>query len=91
MVDKLRSGIQGAAEQISLVNASTKKLDSFSKNQRILSLNASIEAARAGDAGRGFAVVAKEVQKLADAMSVTSVQINDALKQLNVNIQELNS
>ena len=91
MVDKLRSGIQGAAEQISLVNASTKKLDSFSKNQRILSLNASIEAARAGDAGRGFAVVAKEVQKLAEGMSVTSVQINDALKQLTANIQELNS
>ena len=91
MVDKLRKGIQGAAEQIGVVNESTKKLDSFSKNQRILSLNASIEAARAGDAGRGFAVVAKEVQKLAEGMSVTSTQINTALKQLTANIEELNS
>lgn len=51
----------------------------FRATARELGINASIEAARAGDAGKGFAVVAEEVQKLAKGMGEASSAITKAL------------
>lgn len=61
----------------------------FGKEQRILSLNASIEAARAGDSGRGFAVVATKVSELANGFKQCSAEITTALSELATTIDDL--
>jgi twitching motility protein PilJ len=58
-------------------------INSISERTHVLALNASMQAAMAGEAGRGFAVVTEEVQRLADASRNATMQI----AQLAQNIQ----
>lgn len=65
-----------ASQQIVTKAASLEKI---SYKQNILSLNASIESARAGDAGRGFAIVAKQIGELTrDSSEIYSSIMKDA-------------
>lgn len=90
MLDNLKTGIKDAATQIEAANASTKQIISIGKRQTILSLNASIEAARSGAAGKGFAVVADEVKKLADSLNEVSRDISKSLHEITQTINSLN-
>lgn len=71
-------------ESIKQIGMATELITSIASQTNLLSLNASIESARAGEAGRGFAVVATEIQKLA-------VQSNDAAVEIQQIIGNLNS
>ena len=76
--------IENLAEKSMLINSIINIINEISNQTNLLSLNASIEAARAGDVGKGFAVVANEIRNLSEQIKR---QIND-IKNIVTNIQD---
>ncbi|MBB2173023.1 methyl-accepting chemotaxis protein [Gluconacetobacter asukensis] len=69
--------IESGAEQIASI---VDMIDNLAFQTNVLALNASVEAARAGDSGRGFAVVAAEIRSLAQRASEAAKDIRDLVR-----------
>ena len=78
-----------AKASLEKINKITQDIRMISAQTSILGLNASIEAARAGDKGRGFAVVADEVRKLSEGAKQSALAISTDITEVNDTVSSL--
>lgn len=81
-IDIIADQTAATNESVLKIAEATNLITDIASKTNLLSLNASIEAARAGDQGRGFAVVAAEIQKLAVQSSDSANKIADIIQLL---------
>ncbi|KJV10091.1 hypothetical protein VZ95_07240 [Elstera litoralis] len=77
------ASIAALTEATARIGAIADLISSIAQQTQMLALNASIEAARAGDAGRGFAVVATEVKALSAQISAATADIRVDIAQMS--------
>jgi twitching motility protein PilJ len=94
-MNNMRDKMQETGKRIKRLGESSQQIgeivgliDDIAEQTNILSLNASIQAAMAGEAGRGFAVVADEVQRLAERSAEATKQIADLVSNIQADTNE---
>ena len=97
-MDEIREQINETARSIKRLGESSMEIgnvveiiNNIADRTSILALNASIQAAMAGDAGYGFAVVAEEVQRLAESSSNSTKQIDMLVKSIQSEIKDVSN
>ena len=86
-----RNTVLGSVRSLSNASGSLRDMaedvGKLARQTNLLSINAAIEAARAGDSGRGFAVVASEVRRLSNESGDTGRRIGDQVQQFGSQMQ----
>ncbi|MBQ4379481.1 MAG: hypothetical protein II821_09855 [Treponema sp.] len=86
---KYAAQFENLIAQTKVISGQINDIQNISAQTNLLSFNASIEAARAGNAGKGFRVIANEVKKLSNDTSKTSEEINHNVENLVNSISNL--
>ena len=94
-MNEIRDSIQETGKRIKRlgersqeINSIVEIINSIAERTHVLALNASMQAAAAGDAGRGFAVVADEVQRLSESSREATAQIGGLIKSIQVDTND---
>ncbi len=89
IITSINDRMKDLIEKVDEIGGIAETVSDISDNTNLLALNASIEAARAGDAGKGFAVVAEEVKKLAEESAKNAEEIESILFGVRDGVNEI--
>ncbi|MEO6423028.1 MAG: methyl-accepting chemotaxis protein, partial [Candidatus Nitrotoga sp.] len=84
MIAETEKRIKRLGERSQEISGIVNLINTISERTHVLALNASVQAAVAGDAGRGFAVVAEEVQRLAESSRNATAQIGTLVNNIQI-------
>ncbi|MGB0563033.1 MAG: methyl-accepting chemotaxis protein [Spirulinaceae cyanobacterium] len=84
--DGIATRLGAISEKANNINSVVTTITKVADQTNLLSLNAAIEAEKAGEYGAGFAVVAREIRRLADQTAVATLEIESMVKEMQSSV-----